>query len=80
MNYFAHGREFVDEPYFLAGTAVPDWLSVVDRPTRIRSRQALEHVDPTIHAWPGSRAALPGTSSTTAGFMPPGPSPSCRWS
>ncbi len=45
MNYFAHGREFVDEPYFLAGTAVPDWLSVVDRPTRIRSRQALEHVD-----------------------------------
>ena len=45
MNYFAHGRDFVDEPYFLAGTAVPDWLSVVDRPTRIRSRQALEHID-----------------------------------
>jgi hypothetical protein len=43
MNYFAHGREFVDDPYFLAGTAVPDWLSVVDRPTRIRTRQALEH-------------------------------------
>ncbi|HTU27733.1 MAG TPA: hypothetical protein VMF30_20140 [Pirellulales bacterium] len=45
MNYFAHGREFVDEPYFLAGTAVPDWLNVVDRPTRIRSRQALEYVE-----------------------------------
>ena len=45
MNYFAHGREFVFDPYFLAGTAVPDWLSVVDRPTRIRSRQALEHID-----------------------------------
>jgi hypothetical protein len=47
MNYFAHGRDFVDDPYFLAGTAVPDWLSVVDRRTRIRSRRALEftHAD-----------------------------------
>ncbi len=45
MNYFAHGRAFVDDPYFLAGTAVPDWLNVVDRPTRIRSRHALEYVD-----------------------------------
>lgn len=44
MNYFAHGREFVDNPYFLAGTAVPDWLSVVDRKTRVRSRQALAHL------------------------------------
>jgi len=40
MNYFAHGRHFIDEPYFLAGTAVPDWLSVVDRRVRIRPRQA----------------------------------------
>ena len=38
MNYFAHGRAFVDEPYFLAGTAVPDWLSVVDRRVRARLR------------------------------------------
>ena len=44
MNYFAHGREFVDNPYFLAGTAVPDWLSVVDRKTRVRSRQGREHI------------------------------------
>ncbi|HEX4144142.1 MAG TPA: hypothetical protein VHY91_11470 [Pirellulales bacterium] len=50
MNYFAHGRQFVDDPYFLAGTAVPDWLNVVDRSTRVRSRQALEHVgDPDPH-------------------------------
>jgi len=45
MNYFAHGRLFTDQPYFLAGTAVPDWLSVVDRRVRVRSRQALPFVD-----------------------------------
>jgi len=39
MNYFAHGMRFVDRPYFLAGTAVPDWLSVADRRTRMRSRR-----------------------------------------
>jgi hypothetical protein len=40
MNYFAHGREFVEDPYFLAGTAVPDWLSVVDRKVRARRHRA----------------------------------------
>jgi hypothetical protein len=45
MNYFAHGRHFVDDPYFLAGTAVPDWLNVVDRRLRVRSQQARLHVD-----------------------------------
>jgi hypothetical protein len=45
MNYFAHGRPFVDDPYFLAGTAVPDWLSVVDRRVRVRPQQAQLHVD-----------------------------------
>lgn len=40
MNYFAHGFRFVDDPYFLAGTAVPDWLSVVDRRVRVRPREA----------------------------------------
>lgn len=47
MNYFAHGRSFVDDPYFLAGTAVPDWLNVVDRRLRVRSRQASEHLHAT---------------------------------
>ncbi len=49
MNYFAHGRRFLHEPYFLAGTAVPDWLSVVDRKVRARSKGAkplLESDDP----------------------------------
>ncbi len=45
MNYFAHGRLFVDDPYFLAGTALPDWLNVVDRRLRVRSKQAQLHVD-----------------------------------
>lgn len=40
MNYFAHGRHFIDDPYFLAGTAIPDWLSVVDRKVRVRSKHA----------------------------------------
>lgn len=40
MNYFAHGRPFLDDPYFVAGTAVPDWLNVVDRRVRVRSKHA----------------------------------------
>ena len=38
MNYFAHGYQYIDDPYFMAGTALPDWLSVVDRRTRIRPK------------------------------------------
>jgi hypothetical protein len=45
MNYFAHGRQFVADPYFLAGTAVPDWLNAVDRRCRVRSRQAAAFAD-----------------------------------
>lgn len=40
MNYFAHGRRFTDEPCFLAGTAVPDWLNVVARRVKARTKQA----------------------------------------
>ncbi|HTI50741.1 MAG TPA: hypothetical protein VL475_07315 [Planctomycetaceae bacterium] len=39
MNYFAHGVRFLDRPYFLAGTAIPDWLSVVDRQVRLRAKR-----------------------------------------
>ena len=45
MNYFAHGRAFVDDPYFLAGTAVPDWLNVVARKVKARSKLAAEFVE-----------------------------------
>lgn len=45
MNYLAHGYRFLDDPHKLAGTAVPDWLSVVDRRVRVRSRRILEQID-----------------------------------
>jgi hypothetical protein len=38
MNYFAHALPFLDRPYFVAGTAVPDWLTVADRKVRLRSK------------------------------------------
>lgn len=41
MNYFAHGMRFVDRPYFLTGTALPDLLSVVDRRVRLRRKNVL---------------------------------------
>lgn len=45
MNYFAHGRRFLDRPYYLAGTAVPDWLSVADRKVRMRTPRVLPFAD-----------------------------------
>ena len=40
MNYLAHGWRFAHEPYVLAGTAVPDWLNVIDRRMKVRSKTA----------------------------------------
>ncbi len=45
MNYFAHGRRFTDDAYFLAGTAVPDWLNVVARRVKVRSKHARPFTD-----------------------------------
>lgn len=45
MNYLAHGWRFAAEPYFLAGTAAPDWMSVIDRRNRLRSKVAERFVD-----------------------------------
>lgn len=45
MNYFAHAIRHLDRPHFLAGLAVPDWLSVVDRGVRVRSRQLVPLLD-----------------------------------
>jgi hypothetical protein len=53
MNYFAHGRQFTSEPYFLAGTAVPDWLNVVARHVKVRSKHTkpfVEDADPRLAA------------------------------
>jgi len=53
MNYFAHGRRFLEDPCFLAGTSIPDWMNVVDRKARLRSKQAAPFVndeDPLLAA------------------------------
>ncbi|MBM3970531.1 MAG: hypothetical protein FJ302_11805 [Planctomycetes bacterium] len=44
MNYFAHALQFLDRPYFVAGTAVPDWLSVIDRQVRVRAKLIEPHL------------------------------------
>src|SRR3954452_12616134 len=45
MNYLAHGWRVADQPYLLAGPAVPDWLSVIDRKMRARGKTAALFVD-----------------------------------
>jgi hypothetical protein len=53
MNYFAHGRSYTHDPYFLAGTAIPDWLSIVDRQVRAtakRARELTDDADPRVSA------------------------------
>jgi hypothetical protein len=47
MNYFAHGIRFLDRPWFLAGTALPDWLSVVNRRVRLRPKALAPLADGT---------------------------------
>lgn len=47
MNYYAHGCRFVDRPYYLAGTAVPDWLRVSDKGVRVRSNRVAPFADGT---------------------------------
>lgn len=45
MNYFAHAVPFLDDSYFVAGAAIPDWMAVADRKIRVRSKHALLLVD-----------------------------------
>lgn len=40
MNYLAHAYRFLDRPLFAAGTALPDWMNVVDRKNRARQQYA----------------------------------------
>ena len=42
MNCLAHAIRFLDEPWFVAGACLPDWLSMCDRKVRLRPK----HVDP----------------------------------
>jgi hypothetical protein len=51
LNYFAHGFRFVDRPYFLAGTAIPDALGALNRRVRVRRQSAerfLDDCDPVV--------------------------------
>ncbi len=59
MNYFAHALPFLDEPYFVAGTAVPDWLNVADRQVRVRRR----------HAEAFAQAAEPSLAAVARGLI-----------
>lgn len=51
MNYFAHGYQYCDRPYFLAGTAVPDWMNVVDRSIRPRAAIAKKLLESESEDW-----------------------------
>jgi hypothetical protein len=56
VNYLAHGFRFVDDPYFMAGTALPDWMNVVDRRNRARGQLA----EPWLNAADARLAAFAG--------------------
>jgi len=58
MNYFAHAVAFLESegPCFVAGTAVPDWLTVADRQVRVRAR----HLRPAVDGPEPAAAALAG--------------------
>jgi hypothetical protein len=45
MNYLAHSLACLDDPYQLAGAAVPDWLGLTQPRLRCRSRQAAPFVN-----------------------------------
>ncbi len=54
MNYLAHAYQFLHDPFFAAGTALPDWMSVIDRKNRARRQYAepvTEDPDPQIAAF-----------------------------
>jgi len=39
VNYLAHGYRFLNDPQFLAGVSLPDWLSVVNRRVRVSAKR-----------------------------------------
>jgi len=41
MNYVAHAMGSIEDPYRLAGTAVPDWIRVSDRRSRLHTARLL---------------------------------------
>lgn len=56
MNYLVHALPFLEKPYFAAATGVPDWLCVVDRRVRLRTK----HVEPFLEDEDSILAAVAG--------------------
>ena len=53
MNFLCHAMPYFETPLVAAATAVPDWLSVIDRKIRARgklARQVLDSDDPELRA------------------------------
>jgi hypothetical protein len=44
MNYLAHALDCLDDPYQVAGRAVPDWLCLTRPRLRCRARHARPHI------------------------------------
>jgi hypothetical protein len=44
VNYFAHAIRFLDQPYFMAGTAMPDWIRLIDK-ARVSSKSTQRFID-----------------------------------
>jgi hypothetical protein len=42
LNYLSHAYRFLNDPYFVAGLATPDWLRVIGREFRFRKHRAIE--------------------------------------
>jgi hypothetical protein len=45
MNFLSHAVPYLDSPLLAVSTGIPDWLRVVDRKIRARSRAAQEFLD-----------------------------------
>jgi len=45
VNYLSHAYKHLHDAYFVAGTSLPDWMSVIDRRNRARSKSAALVVD-----------------------------------
>ena len=45
MNFLCHAIPYLDDPLVAVCTAVPDWLSVVDRKIRAREKMAVAVID-----------------------------------
>ena len=63
MNFLCHAMPYFDTPLMAAATAVPDWLRVIDRSIRARSKMAekvLQSEDPVLREDTELRAVAQG--------------------